>query len=179
MEGPDGIAIRELVPADAQRYFDLIEYDRAHHSQTHSGETDETAEKYPDVESVLDSIVNPENPGIYFRFGIWDGETMVGSDNLRLMGNYRGRIGSWVGKEYAGHHYAARARNPLVQLAFDHFELNEVFSEILIGNEASRKSLEKSGFIYDGIVEGNKWVYKLHRQDWENLKSRTTSLHEQ
>lgn len=123
-------------------------------SQDHNGEPDETAEKYQTVQDVIDSIEHPSNPK-KLRFGIWDGNTMVGSNNLTPLDDhgYAVESGSWVGKKFIGHHYAARGRELLINLAFSQLSYQLIVSEIAVGNEASRKSVEKSGFQLKGTVQ--------------------------
>lgn len=153
----DTISLKQLIPDDAQLYFDLVDFDRDHLSQNE----DVTASKYPTVDAVRMSIKKPASTNKY-RFGIWDGDKMVGSDNLTLKENNMAELGSWVGKEHIGHNYAARARKLLVDFAFNQLGLDEVFCEIVVGNIASRKSVEKSGFVYEGEKDG-KWIFTLRR----------------
>ncbi len=155
----DSVTLRQLIPEDAENYFQLVDSDRAHLSQFE----DTTASKYPTVESVRESIIHPGNPNKY-RFGIWDGDVMVGSDNLTPVEPNRGELGSWIAREYTGRRYAGRARKLLVDFAFNQLHLDEVFCEITTGNEASRKSVERSGFTFAGEHDG-KWIYIL-----KNLK---------
>ncbi len=149
-----------LAPQDADDYFGLIAQDPEHLSQ----HGDETADKYPDAESVRDSILYPNNPKKY-RFGIWDNGVMVGSNNLTPMDESRAELGSWVGKEYIGQGYAGRARAVLVDFAFNSLNLQEVYCDIVVGNVASRRSVEKSGFEFNGELEGadglSRWRYSL------------------
>lgn len=151
----DTVQLRQLIPDDAEPYFALVEYDRAHLSQ--HGDT--TAQKYQTVEDVTDSIVHPSNPQKY-RFGIWDGDTMVGSDNLTPTDDNRAELGSWVGKQHTGNRYAARARVMLVDFAFGTLGLDEVFCSVTVGNEPSRRSVEGSGFALREEKDG-QWVYVL------------------
>jgi RimJ/RimL family protein N-acetyltransferase len=156
----DTISLKQLVIEDADPYFQLVDSDRAHLSQP----GDETASKYPTVESVRESVIktNSKNPPEKYRFGIWDGDLMVGSDNLMPADSNRAELGSWIGKKYIGNRYAGRARRLLVDFAFNQLHLDEVFCEITIGNESSQKSVERSGFEYKGEHEG-KWSYILTR----------------
>lgn len=159
LEGPDGVAIRQLIPEDAQGYFDLIDYDRTHLSQF----GDSTAEKYQSVEDVLESIVNPSNPEKK-RFGIWVDGVMVGTNNLTPLADGRVESGSWIGAKHKGHHYAAKARQLLVDIAFKHLGYQEVVSKIKVGNEVSRKSVEKGGFRFVEEKDG-EWFYTLKSGD--------------
>ena len=151
----ESVVLKQLIPEDAENYFRLVDSDRAHLSQL----DDTTAAKYPTVESVRESIVQPTNPDKY-RFGIWDGDTMVGSDNLTPVAENRAELGTWIAKKYVGNRYAGRARKLLVDFAFNQLHLDEVFCEITIGNGASRKSVERSGFNFTGEHDG-KWTYTL------------------
>jgi len=155
----DSIILKQLIPDDAEGYFQLVDSDRAHLSQY----GDDTAGKYPTVELVLESIVHPKNPDKY-RFGIWDGETMVGSVNLTPLEGNRAESGSWIGKDHTGHNYAARARKLLIDFAFHQLGIEELISKIVIGNFSSRRSVEKSGYLYAGDIEedGKKeWLFSL------------------
>ncbi len=151
----DTVVLKQLIPADADPYFDLIEADRAHLSQ----HGDKTAAKYKTVDDVRDSIVTPKDSS-KLRFGIWDGNVMVGSNNLTPTEDGQAELGSWVGSEFIGQRYAGRARKLLVEYAFDQLGLKEVFCMITIGNEASRRSVERSGFTYAGEEDG-QWKYVL------------------
>lgn len=160
----EGVPVRlmQLVSADAQAYYDLIAY-APDHLRQHG---DETADKYPDVEAVRWSIKQPSNPNKY-RFGIWDGDTMVGSDNITPEGNGKAELGSWIGKRYIGRGYAGQGRALLVDFAFGTLGLDEVHCDIVVGNEASRRSVEKSGFEFMGefVDDENehKWRYVLRK----------------
>jgi RimJ/RimL family protein N-acetyltransferase len=159
-EGSDGIAVRQLYLEDAPNYFGLIDEDRPHMSQTHNDIYDETSDNYQTIEQVVDSILTPKPNK--FRFGIWDGDKMVGSNNIQLLGGGRGEIGSWIGGRHTGHNYAARARKLLIEIAFEDLDLYEVVSKILEDNMASRTSVERSGLTYAG-VDGAYCVYEMKR----------------
>lgn len=160
----DTVCLKQLVLEDAETYFNLIEYDRAHLMQ----HGDRTSGKYPDVESVRRSIEQPEDPD-KLRFGIWDGDVMVGSDNITPEEKGVAEFGSWVGKQYIGHGYAGRGRVLLLEYAFNVMGLREVHCDIRVGNEASKRSVEKSGFRFVGEVidrYGNKnWRYVKRNPD--------------
>jgi len=159
----DTVQLMQLVPQDAESYFGLIAQDPDH--LRHYG--DETADKYPTSDAVRDSIIYPRNPARY-RFGIWDNGVMVGSDNLTPEENGGAKLGSWVGKEYVGQGYASRARALLIEFAFNKLGLDEVHCDIVVGNEPSRRSVEKSGFTLKDEIIGDEgvrmWRYVLHRQ---------------
>lgn len=164
IEGQNGIALRQLVPEDAQAYFNLIDYDRAHMSQF----DDDTADKYKTMDDVRESIVNPKS--LYRqRFGIWAGDKMVGSINLDPTRKRDGtEVGYWIGKEHTGHGYAAKALEAIIPFAFESRpDKGHLFAKVAIGNHASRKTLEKCGFKYSGPDDIN-WYFYLMRPDGIN-----------
>lgn len=140
----DTVRLMQLVPEDAQDYFDLIAQDPDHLRK--NGDT--TADKYPTVEAVEESIRNPENPDRY-RFGIWDRGVMVGSNNLTINGDGTAVLGSWVAKHYLGRRYAARARTLLLNFAFTDIGVRRVYCDIAISNEPARWSVQESGLEYE------------------------------
>jgi RimJ/RimL family protein N-acetyltransferase len=160
------VRLLQLVPDDAQAYYDLIAFDPDHLRQ----HGDETADKYPDTGAVRHSIEHPSNTSKY-RFGIWDGDVMVGSDNLTPEGNGKAELGSWIGRQHVGQGYAGRGRELLIDFAFNTLGLSEVHCDIVVGNEASRRSVEKSGFEFAGEFaddEGErKWRY-VHKKKPNN-----------
>lgn len=135
------IYLKQLSPKDAARYFSLIAYDSDH--LRHFGDT--TADKYPDVVSVRDSIAHPKNPE-KLRFGIWDNDHMVGTINLTPSVDGEAEIGYWVGKEFVGHGYAARALKLLTGYATEVLHYDVLYCEVAVGNTASARTVKKSGF---------------------------------
>ncbi len=159
VETSDGFALRQLVPEDAQRYFDLIDADRGHFKH---GE-DVTPKNYPTVQAVLESIENPKRP-TKTRFGIWDGDVMVGSINLSTNHPGAAEIGYWIGAEHKGHGYARRATELLITYAFNGLNLDTLTAWVDPANEASIKTLERAGFRRDPSSE-YQLFYVLHKDD--------------
>lgn len=142
------VMLRELTPADAQRYFDLIDFNRDHFRRT--GEV-ETLRKYQTVEDVRNSL-DPNRPWKHqederYRFGIWAEDVMVGSINYRPSGPEHSKavLGYWVGAEYVGHGYAASAVRTLLPYLR---ERGFLVAEALVrdDNEASQKTLRNADF---------------------------------
>lgn len=142
----DGITLRLLREQDAQPYFDLIDFDRDHLSQF--GDT--TADKYKTVEAVTKSILEPENP-FRLRFGVWNGNVMVGSINITPGQEETAEIGYLVGKEHIGNNYAPKAVDTLTEFAFNGLGYTKLEAEVERDNKASARVLEKCGFRADSI----------------------------
>lgn len=155
----DTISIRQLSLEDVDTYFELVDSNRDHLSQF----GDDTAGKYQTREDVKASMENPQ-PDKY-RFGIWDEGVMVGTNNLRVYDGNIAESGSWVGAQFAGSHYAARARKLLLEFALRQLGVSKVVSKIAVGNEASRKSIERSGYKFIG-EQDEQWIFEIERGDY-------------
>ncbi|MDO8591579.1 MAG: GNAT family N-acetyltransferase [bacterium] len=165
--GKDGLALRQFVPEDAGSIFALIDEGRAHLHQF----GDDTAAKYPSAEAVRESIITPTNPD-KLRFGIWDEETIVGSINLTSGENQPVEVGYWVGKKHVGHSYATKALKLVSDYAFEQLDKDLLIANVAVGNEASRRSLEKAGFSLAETFQGRDghvWRYHLTRSDINRL----------
>ncbi len=158
IEGPDGIRLKQLQLQDAPTYFDLVDFDRKHLSQF----DDDTARKYPDIRSVVESILHPQDPE-KLRFGIWNGSTMVGSINLIPQENDEAEIGYWVGKEHTGHGYATKSVKALSKYAFEVLGKSRLTANVFWGNDASRRTLEKAGYKLPepSIYSDTRWHLEL------------------
>lgn len=156
------MSLRQLVkehPEDAQTIYNLIAFDPDHLRQF----DDTTADKYQSVEDVLESIEEPENPN-KLRFGIWDGDTMVGSINLTPHQDCKASVGYWVGKEHIGHGHAAEAVRLLSDYAFNQAGYEKLVAAVRFGNLASRKTLENAGYQYTrDNSHGTDWILELNK----------------
>jgi RimJ/RimL family protein N-acetyltransferase len=137
------ITLQQFTPEDAKEVFDLIDRNREHLSQF--GE--DTPQKYPTYESVLESIVHPKNPK-RLRFGIRNktGEYM-GSINLTSQGFHQGEVGYYVGEEFTGKGYTTKAVQTLTDYAFVNLGYEVLFGVVAEGNTASMKVLKKAGYV--------------------------------
>jgi RimJ/RimL family protein N-acetyltransferase len=154
--GDDTIVLKQLIPDDAQRYNDLVSSNMDHLNKYGHGAT-----VFP-IEFQRELIARWLHSG-HYAFGIWDEGRMVGSDYITIQDENEntGELGSWIAKEHTGQNYAARARKLLVDFAFNTLGLDEVFCAIGVGNEASRKSVESSGFTFAKEEDGALF-YSLH-----------------
>lgn len=64
-----------------------------------------------------------------------------------------GRLGYWIGSEYAGLGYMTEAIGLVLQRAFGMMELHRVCVNIMPSNVGSRRVLERNGFVKEGYSE--------------------------
>lgn len=138
------VTLRQFTPQDAADIFNLIDQSRDHLSQ--HGDT--TAEKYPDLESVKESIEHPKNPN-RLRFGIRNLEgQLVGSINLTPDAEdpQRGEVGYYLGQAYTGKGYMGSALTALTGFAFSDLQYETLYGKVQEDNAASARVLERAGF---------------------------------
>lgn len=149
----DTVELRQLVPADAEAYFEAVDASRDHLSQY----GDQTAVKYPDLASVVESIEKPHVES-KLRMGIWDQETFVGSINLKPIAD-KAELGYWLDERYVGRGYASIAVRALVARAPRYID---VFAAIRSENEASKNVIKRAGFKLGGTTDSSEYYFYQH-----------------
>lgn len=134
-----------------------------------------------DTESEVRHYVN----WLYNRFqqgnGIYWGITLKGSTKLIGTIGYnfftpgeRGNLGYDLDKTYRRQGYMREALYAVVTFGFQVFEINRVEAEVIQGNMASKRLLEKIGFHKEGLLRAwrykdnkpyNVWMYSLLRSE--------------
>lgn len=143
------IQLRQFTPADAREIFELIDGNRDHLSQL----GDETAQKYPTYESVLESIVKPKNPKrLRFAIRTTDEGEFLGNINLTPDEDnpQRGEVGYYMGSEYQGKGFSTEAVNMLCDFAFGELKYKELYAKVHSDNKASQRVLTKTRFVQTG-----------------------------
>ncbi len=127
---------------DAYEIFRLIDQNREHLSQN----GDITAKKYETPVDVYVSIKEPKNHR-RLRLGIWDGNIFVGAINIELKDdNHSAEIGYWLGVQFEGNGYMAKAIQRIIRYAFETLELRKVFAVVVPANVRSINVLKRAGF---------------------------------
>jgi len=160
LEVERGIGLRQFSIADAPYIFELIDGNREHLSQY----GDDTAGKYPNVESVIRSIRNPVNTN-RLRFGIWYFGNLTGSVNLTVdVDKNHARLGYYLGAQFQGKGLIAKSAKRLVLYALNVKNVKLVDAEVHEDNARSIRVLERLLFIKSGTfvkpkTEGNFLLY--------------------
>jgi len=133
----EGVVLRELTEADAEVYHEA--YD---HSRSDIALFDTKADtKHTDVDVTRETLIGDDK----LRLGIWSGDTFAGSINLRSDGD-EAEIGYWLDSRYTGNGYATLATKALTTYAREHRGYSRIFAEVVEGNEASNRVLERAGY---------------------------------
>ena len=83
-----------------------------------------------------------------FAFAVLADGAVVGSCGIKHLDweARRGEIGYWIGVPFWGRGYASRAVRLVTAFGFDDLGLRRVVAEVLEGNGASARALEKAGY---------------------------------
>ena len=99
---------------------------------------------------------------------IFHNKKMIGGIALRDFNEHSCELGYWLGKKYWSKGFATEAVGRLLELGFDELDLNEIYAAYKVGNEASKKVLEKSGFQFyrekqefDSVLERNEQLIEM------------------
>ena len=71
--------------------------------------------------------------------------------------NHRANIGYDLQTEYWNKGYVTEALKTIIDFGFKQLEINRIEAEVMIGNSASERVLDKLGFTKEGILK--QWLY--------------------
>jgi ribosomal-protein-alanine N-acetyltransferase len=110
-----------------------------------------------------------------------NGDKLVGGitlSNVRRRAAQFANLGYWMGKDYAGQGLMTEAVGLVIPYVFETLGLHRLHAAFLPGNMASRRVLEKNGFVEEGYAANylqidGRWadhvLFGLTRERWESL----------
>lgn len=107
------------------------------------------------------------------------GETLVGGitlSNIRRRAAQFVNLGYWMGEQYAGQGLMTEAVGVCLPFIFDTLDLHRIHAAFLPNNMASRRVLEKNGFVEEGFAE--KYLQINGRWEDHVLMGLTKERHE-
>lgn len=119
---------------------------------------------------------------IFLPGGRGRGETLVGGitlSNIRRRAAQFVTLGYWMGQEFAGQGLMTEAVGVTLPFVFDTLDLHRIHAAFLPGNTASRRVLEKNGFVEEGFAEkylqiNGRWedhvLFGLTRERYETSR---------
>ena len=96
-------------------------------------------------------------------------------------------IGYWLGVPYWNRGYMTEAVRLVCHLSFNHLGAVRAYATVFVGNNGSRKVLEKNGFSVDGTLRHHvfkrgkfldSWFLTLLRSEWVTERERFSPRHE-
>lgn len=96
-----------------------------------------------------------------FNTGIWFRGEIVGCIGYHSIdwANKKTSIGYWLGESFQGNGIMTRSCRKLVDYALGELGLNRVEIRCGSGNLKSRAIPEKLGFLNEGLIRQNEWIY--------------------
>jgi ribosomal-protein-alanine N-acetyltransferase len=107
----------------------------------------------------------------------------IGNISLSSIDRFQGTatIGYWLAEDYWRQGIMSEAFDRILRFAFNQVRLRRINISVFVGNEASKKLIEKMGFSYEGKrikycrskATGkihDEYVYGLLKEDWEKFK---------
>lgn len=105
----------------------------------------------------------------------------VGTISLKLReAPGRGELGYWIATDAQGRGYAGEAVELATALAFERLGAEVLFAWVFVGNEPSRRLLERNGFRLEFTSTApvpahgrdvDQWYFALTRADWVALRA--------
>ncbi|HWU18036.1 MAG TPA: GNAT family protein [Devosia sp.] len=111
-----------------------------------------------------------------------EGATLVGGitlSNVRRRAAQFVNLGYWMGQPFAGQGLMSEAVATSLPFIFDTLDLHRIHAAFLPGNAASRRVLEKNGFVEEGFAEkylqiNGRWedhvLFGLTKERYENAR---------
>lgn len=106
---------------------------------------------------------------------------LSGSLSLRFDGHAgQGDLGYWVGRPYQGRGFAQEALALAAHAAFRHLGAQSLYAWVFVGNQPSRRVLERTGFTLARTVPGriqkrrvriDEWHFVLLASEWRRLRA--------
>jgi RimJ/RimL family protein N-acetyltransferase len=103
-------------------------------------------------------------------------DVLIGTVSLRRTPhNRRGELGYWLGAAAWGHGYASEAARAMLELGFARLGLVRIYAQVIAGNAASCRVLDKLGMVCEGVQrshvrkDGRRHdliLYGLLRDEW-------------
>lgn len=106
--------------------------------------------------------------GSMLTWAVREGGALLGLVGLDLQPVRSAELGYWLAPEARGRGLMARAVGAVVAHAFDErgVDLDRLFWQAFVGNEASRRVAERAGFTVEGTVRGFGLQRGTRRDAW-------------
>lgn len=114
---------------------------------------------HPDVEYTKEYL---ETLSHHYKLGSFYDWAVIYAENDKMIGtcgftrfnlpNNSAEIGYVINPEYSGRGIAAEAARSVLKFGFEELGLNRIEAKFMVGNDASRKVMEKLGMSYEGVA---------------------------
>ncbi len=185
LEG-EQVRLRPFDRADAEAAFPLIHEREPILRWLVWGGPTEVSE----LEAYFGQWIRPHKDGADYGFAIEECATgaFAGSITVRFAGHsHIGDLGYWLGEPFWGRGFVTEAIGLITHLAFTRLGATSLCAWVFVGNDPSRRALEKNGFTHVRTVLArvrhrgkpqDEWYLALLRSEWERARGATRPLRE-
>lgn len=148
-------------------------------------EARDTAQLRAHLERVLDSQRNRPRRAWELAIVVQRTGRVIGTCDLASTGRREADLGYMLARRYWGRGYATEATAALVDAAFGQLALDRVHAFVDVGNERSRRVLEKAGLRWEALqrrhahAKGRWWDcnrYGLARDEWAGARAQRQAV---
>lgn len=136
---------------------------------------------YEQTAQYLDGLLGGSNPGVHLVIADLMSGDYLGQCDLMKITSYsrKASLAIVLGPEHQCKGYGTEAIGLLLELAFDHLNLNRVQLRVHAGNIQALRCYEKCGFVREGVLRqdmytGGKYsdsiIMGILREDWERTR---------
>ena len=136
---------------------------------------------YEQTAQYLDGLLSGSNPGVHLVIADLMSGDYLGQCDLMKITTYsrKASLAIVLGPEHQGQGHGAEAIRLLLELAFDHLNLNRVQLRVHAGNARALRCYEKCGFVREGVLRQDMYtdgqysdsvIMGILREDWERTR---------
>ncbi len=153
----DRLVLRRLKVSD---YADMYEYSKSSVVTKYL-----LWREHPDIRYTRDYlgfIQSQYRSGNFYDWAIVEknSKKMIGTCGFARLDfeNNSAEIGYVINPEFWRHGYATEAVKKVMEFGFDTLNLHRIEARYIVGNEVSRRVMEKSGMVFEGIHKSSLYV---------------------
>ncbi|MBQ4066518.1 MAG: GNAT family N-acetyltransferase [Clostridia bacterium] len=122
-----------------------------------------TWEPHPDLgytAKYLSYVQSQYRAGKFFDWAVTLSEKMIGTCGFTALDEYNlcGEMGYVISSHYHGQGYATEAAMRVIRFGFEELGLRRIESRYMIGNDASRRVMEKCGMTFEGVRRQSLYI---------------------
>lgn len=174
------IMLREFMQSDLD---EMCKWKSDPESTRYLSDTFTVPQTWDQSANFLDSILSGKNPGVHLVIAnLMTGEYLGQCDLMNITSySHKAEMAIVLGPEHRGKGYASEAIDLLLELAFDHMNLNRIYLRVFTENQPAIKCYDRCGFVREGMLRQDYYSYgEYHdvimmgilRDEWRRTRAR-------
>lgn len=159
LEVEPGLRLELLQPRHAETLLALVDENRQYLRQWLAW-VDDTRDVTV-TERFIEATIRQFSDQLGFQSGIFFKQKLVGITGYRPIDavNRIGEIGYWLAQKYQGRGIMTKCNQAVVRAGFEELGLNKIEIRCATGNVRSRAMAVRLGFVEEGILRQQQWLY--------------------